>query len=74
MVDCSDPEWADKIRVVEETLSILSCDHIPTLLVCNKADLVEQAVFLDGVPVSSVTGDGIGALADSILQALPLRS
>jgi GTP-binding protein HflX len=74
VVDCSDPDWADKIRVVEETLSILSCDHIPTLLVCNKADLVEQAVFLDGVPVSAISGEGIGGLADSILRALPALS
>ncbi len=74
VVDCSDPEWADKIRVVEETLSILSCDHIPTLLVCNKADLVGQAAFLDGVPVSSISGEGIGELSDSILHALPSRS
>ena len=73
VVDCSDPEWDDKIRIVRETLAILSCDHIPTLLVCNKSDLSSKVLFAEGIEVSSITGQGIAQLISCIESSLSKR-
>lgn len=42
LVDVTDPEYAEKIRVAEEVLTELRADAIPRLLVFNKIDLLTE--------------------------------
>jgi GTP-binding protein HflX len=45
LADASAPNLGDQIVTVEETLESLGLDHIPIMLVLNKADLVDPEVL-----------------------------
>ncbi|MBQ3105360.1 MAG: GTPase HflX [Lachnospiraceae bacterium] len=42
VIDFSDPDFTDHIRVTKETLTELSASHIPVLYIYNKADLTKE--------------------------------
>ena len=41
VIDYSDPEKYEKIKIVQEILKILGADTIPCIFVCNKIDLIK---------------------------------
>lgn len=74
VIDFSDPDFSDHIRVTKDTLEELSASHIPVLYVYNKADLldssappklVEQKLYL-----SAKSDSGIEALLEAIENLL----
>lgn len=74
VIDFSDPDFSDHIRVTKDTLEELSASHIPVLYVYNKADLldssappklVEQKLYL-----SAKSDSGIEALLQAIENLL----
>jgi len=68
LVDASNPRWPQQIRSVERILGELGLNRIPTLLVLNKADIVEPQT-LRGI-LRQVTSDGNrDAVAISALKA-----
>lgn len=74
VIDFSDPDFSDHIRVTKDTLEELSASHIPVLYVYNKADLldpsappklVDQKLYL-----SAKSDSGIEALLEAIENLL----
>ena len=74
VIDFSDPDFSDHIRITKDTLEELSASHIPVLYVYNKADLldpsappklVEQKLYL-----SAKSDSGIEALLQAIENLL----
>jgi len=72
VVDASDPDYLDKIGVVEAVLRDLGCGSHSHLMVFNKSDLVEglSDSGIEGVWVSALTGDGLAELKERILTAV----
>lgn len=79
VVDASHPNAAEQIKAVEQTLNEIEAGHIPTILVLNKADRLdnpEDAVRLgasfDGVvtTISALNGTGIAAMLAEIEEEL----
>jgi GTP-binding protein HflX len=79
VVDASHPNAAEQIKAVEQTLSEIDADHIPTILVLNKADRLadqEEVVDLvenfDGVSatISALNGAGIVNMLAEIEEVL----
>jgi GTP-binding protein HflX len=72
MVDASAPDVAGNIRAVREVLGAIGADHVPELLVFNKADLASaeaerQVVLHEGsVAVSATTGEGVDRLLETV--------
>ncbi len=74
VIDFSDPNFSDHIRVTKDTLEELSASHIPVLYVYNKADLldpsappklVDQKLYL-----SAKSDSGMEALLEAIENLL----
>jgi GTP-binding protein HflX len=80
VVDASSPAMAEQMAAVESLLAELELRSRPTVLAFNKTDALPADTDLaavasgDGIPVSAVTGDGIGELLARIDQALRPRS
>jgi GTP-binding protein HflX len=78
VVDASNPHAEDQIHAVNAVLKELGVDAKPTLLVLNKVDCVPDPSFLQvlqahhprAVAVSAVTGEGLGALQDAVIEML----
>ena len=76
--DASRPQAEDHIRAVIAVLKELGCDQKPTLLVLNKIDKLQDRSLLSvleahhprAVAVSGLTGEGIAALEDAVMEAL----
>lgn len=70
VVDVAHADPIAQIAAVEKVLGELDADEIPTLLVLNKVDLLEETETLekiqgrypDAIAVSAVTGEGMEAL------------
>jgi len=66
VVDCSDPESAERIAVTNETLRDLGAGDVPALYVYNKADLAEGRNYPEeadgGIYLSAGEGTGIEEL------------
>ncbi|MBI2821353.1 MAG: GTPase HflX [Acidobacteria bacterium] len=79
VVDCSQENYREQMRAVEEVLSDLGFQEIPVLVVYNKIDLLEenlQPVSAEGLAVSALTGVGLPALRgamDARLKVLLAR-
>ncbi|MCX7957457.1 MAG: GTPase HflX, partial [Deltaproteobacteria bacterium] len=62
------------IEAVEEVLAELSADHIPRLLVLNKADKINSSEIVlkrsDGILISAAKGSGIDILMKRIRDCL----
>ncbi len=72
VVDVSDPDYEEKMRVVVDVLQDLGAGDHPCLTIYNKADLVEiPPVTRTGEAlISAKTGEGIGLLRDLILERI----
>lgn len=74
VVDFSDPDFADHIRVTRETLEELSASHIPVLYVYNKADKLDETAapkLVDNkLYISAKQETGIDALMAAIDSCL----
>ncbi|MHB2017735.1 MAG: GTPase HflX [Candidatus Xenobia bacterium] len=77
VVDVSNPDFQDQILAVEDILSDLALDAIPTLLVFNKCDLVDAARVAEvaenhpgAVFVSALDRDSLPRLTDAIAVQL----
>lgn len=79
VIDCHDDNRMGNIEQVEEVLSEIGADQVPTLKVYNKLDLLDERQARidrdeDGVPVrvwvSAVSGEGLDFLFDAIAELL----
>lgn len=67
VVDIADPNYMDKIAIVENVLDELGGDKENVLLVFNKIDLMEEENnFSEGIYVSASTGEGLDFLMAKI--------
>ena len=69
VVDFSDPDFSEHIRITRETLEELSASHIPVLYVYNKADKLETAAprSIDNkIYISAKQEAGINTLLSAI--------
>lgn len=74
VADMSDPNYLEKMMVVEEILSELGADKNRILTVFNKADRLNQPSLSAGGPViSALTGQGIGALLEQVDTLLEIQ-
>jgi GTP-binding protein HflX len=78
VVDGSHPDPLGQLAAVREVLAEIEADHVPELVVVNKADLTEAATLAgirravpDAVAVSAVTGVGLDELQERIAGRLP---
>ena len=80
VVDAGSPRMEEQMETVEGVLRDLGLDRIPTLLVLNKADLLEpgeaaeMAKNMRGVAISAITPRTFSDLLSRIEQAIWLRS
>jgi len=71
IVDASDPEYQDKIRVVEDVLAGLGANKEYILTVFNKIDLLKEPLSgKNHIYVSAKTGEGIEELKERIKDFL----
>lgn len=81
VVDASHPEYLRQMEDVESVLKQIGADHLPQLLVYNKADLLPepppQAESGNGVPkhiaVSATTGLGLSELREAMKTVVQQR-
>jgi len=80
VVDASHPGLDDQVGAVEALLAELELSERPTIVALNKVDRLEgEAVLrglierLNGVAISALTGEGIGALLERIDAAFRPR-
>jgi len=80
LVDVSHPDFEAQIDAVQKILLDLGHDRIPTLLVFNKVDLLDESSLAermsgrDALPVSSLRVRGVDRLLERIDFALPKKS
>jgi GTP-binding protein HflX len=77
VVDASSPEAEQQIDAVHKVLRDIGADHVPELLVLNKADVATpgdvkllQTAHPRAVVVSAVTGEGTSVLLDTLATRL----
>lgn len=73
VIDASDPNREEHIRVVERLISQLAAPGVPVIACYNKADLAEPDDLPRGeglLPISAKTGEGIPALLRLIEKTL----
>jgi len=74
VIDCADPVRHELVAAVEEVLQSVGAEHVPTIEVYTKSDLLDEPARIerdqDGVPtrvwVSALSGDGLGLLREAI--------
>ncbi len=78
VVDASHAEAEAQVLAVDRTLSEIGADHLPRLLVLNKADAADRDELLGlqrtlpgALIVSARTGEGVAELIDRISLELP---
>ncbi|HRY29816.1 MAG TPA: GTPase HflX, partial [Elusimicrobiota bacterium] len=75
VVDAADPAWTAHLRVVQEVVKSLRADHLPQIVVFNKADLLKNtdraARQREGrLLLSAVTGEGMDAFLSAVESRL----
>jgi GTP-binding protein HflX len=77
VVDASSPEAEQQIDAVHKVLRDIGADHVPEMLVLNKADVATpgdvkllRSAFPHAVVVSAVTGEGTNVLLDTLASRL----
>jgi GTP-binding protein HflX len=68
VVDCSDPEYKEQMRITEQTLADLGAGSIPIIFVMNKADLVPDLK----IPQNAHIPAGAGLLTETRPPTLPI--
>ena len=76
VVDASNPEREEQMRVVNQTLKELGCEDTPVITVYNKMDLQPELPLpqdgqaRDMVRISAARGEGLDGLLESVEQLL----
>lgn len=78
VVDASHPRFEDHISVVNETLSELGAHTLPTMMVFNKMDILEERGLIEGLRnqyehaafVSALRGIGLDRLREDLLALI----
>ncbi len=73
VLDASEPDVQERMKITQELLNDLGCAEIPQIHVLNKADLVDipkQSDF-ENVWISARHGDGLDQLLTAIVHGLP---
>ncbi len=78
IADASAPMLLEHVGVTLETLRLIGAEKVPALLVLNKADRADSAETLlhaterypDALPVSALSGQGLDALREAMLEEL----
>ena len=76
VVDASDPEYEDKMKVVYDTLHSLKVENKPVITLFNKCDVLDQEEILVDVNavkymrISARTGAGLDAFKDVLVSYL----
>lgn len=73
VLDASEPDVQERMRITQELLNDLGCAEIPQIHVLNKADLVDIPKISDfeNVWISAKHGDGLDQLLTAIVHGLP---
>ena len=73
VLDASEPDVQDRMRITQELLNDLGCAEIPQIHVLNKADLVDvpKQSDLENVWISAKHGDVLDSLMKAIVHGLP---
>ena len=73
VLDASEPDVQERMRITQELLNDLGCEGIPQIHVLNKADLVDipKQSDLENVWISAKHGDGLDQLLTAIVHGLP---
>ena len=78
VADASAPDLEEQIAAVREVLAEIGAAHLPEVLALNKCDLlggIERARTRrrhpDGVPVSSLTGEGVEDVVERVAEVIP---
>jgi len=82
VIDAGDPDALAHVDVVAETLSRIGAGGVPRLAVLNQVDRVTDPFGLrvlaerlpGALPVSAITGQGLDALADAVVEASSRRA
>lgn len=75
VIDYSDEEYRQQIKVTEETLQEIGAVNIPAIYIYNKADLCEiealpKVVGNDKIYMSAKSGQGLSELVEMILKTV----
>ncbi len=73
VIDVSNPEWPEQVRIVDDLIAELGAEQIPCLRVYNKSDLFFGDIRPRGedcVNISAKTGEGLDELLASIDRVL----
>jgi GTP-binding protein HflX len=73
VLDASEPDIAERMRITQTLLEELGCAEIPQVQVLNKSDLVDvphQSDF-ENVWMSAKNGEGLSELLTAIMHGLP---
>jgi GTP-binding protein HflX len=78
VVDVASPTAYQQMGAVDEVLASLGCDALPQLAVLNKTDLADPESLVPllahrrvkSLPVSGLTGEGLGELTQVVLERL----
>ncbi len=77
VMDASDPNLSEQVRVTESLLRELDAEHQPRVYIYNKCDLIESTDTLpqreNTVYLSCATGEGIDTLMDTLRRVLPKK-
>lgn len=73
VLDASEPDVEERMRITQELLNDLGCEGIPQIHILNKADLVDMPKQSDDetVWISAKHGNGIDRLIMAITHRLP---
>lgn len=73
VLDASEPDVQERMKITQELLNDLGCAEIPQIHVLNKADLVDIPKISDfeNVWISAKHGDGLNQLLTAIVHGLP---
>lgn len=79
VVDAANPDPAGQLATVRQVIADVDAQHVPELVVFNKADLADEATRLvlrglepTAVFVSARTGEGLATLLQTVSALLPL--
>lgn len=73
VIDASNPEWEEQVKVVESLIAELGAEKTPRLDVYNKADIFTGEILPHGdgiVRVSAKTGEGVDLLLSEISKII----
>ena len=74
LVDMANPLYDEQIQIIEKVLSEIGAGEIPTLLVPNKIDVIDELPLrdlkskdvVDVCPISALTGAGVATLLETV--------